>query len=281
MVVPVFLRAAELDRALCSVYRQTRLPDEVIVVDDGSPEGFYDDIKKRFPEIIWVRSNINQGVASARNLGIQKSSCEWIALLDSDDQWQKEKLLTQEKDLGKNRHFLALHTEEKWIRNGNEVIPPSYLNKSNSRLWERSLDHCLICPSSVILHRSVFEEVGWFDQSLKVCEDYDFWLRLLLHFPIFLSKEKLVIKHGGHADQLSTSVWGLDRFRLEALEKLLNYPLVSPDQEVLILERLFNKCRILSMGAKKRNNFERAEKYHKLYLQHLSSHRSKFAELEK
>ena len=213
VVVPVYNRWHLLPRALESAQNQTHSSDEILVVDDGSDQTVSSDLLESFPDVQFFRQE-NKGVASARNLGIKKASGEWIALLDSDDEWEPTKLEKQLAFLKKFPEFLVIHTGERWIRNGNEVTPPTYLNKSNHLLWERSLRHCLICPSSLLIHRSVFETVGLFDEKLTVCEDYDFWLRLLLEEDVGLVDEKLVIKHGGHDDQLSTTTWGMDRFRV-------------------------------------------------------------------
>ena len=204
------------------------------------------------------------GVAAARNRGIEHAQGEWIALLDSDDEWVSLKLEKQVQYLQEFPHLRAIHTDEKWVRNNNEVNPPVYLNKSNHLLWERSLRHCLICPSSVLLHKSIFETIGSFDQSFTVCEDYDFWLRLLLHDEIGLVDEKLTIKHGGHADQLSTNTWGMDRFRIKTLQKILSTPLLSLSRRKLVYEVLIDKCRILAQGSKKRQKTGDAEVYQEM-----------------
>lgn len=264
VVIPVHNRPALLSQALHSVASQTLDPLEVVVVDDGSSPPVDDSIKDLCPGITIIRNEKNAGVASARNRGIKCTSGEWIALLDSDDEWKPSKLEKQSKYFQRIPHIRAIHTDEKWLRNNNEVKPPAYLNKSNHLLWERSLKHCLICPSSVLLHRSVFDTIGFFDESLPVCEDYDFWLRLLLHKEIGLVDEKLVIKHGGHADQLSRSTWGMDRFRVMALQKLLANPLLSPNRKKLVYEALIKKCTILAQGAEKRQKRGDADTYRNL-----------------
>ena len=141
---------------------------------------------------------------------------------------------------------------------------PKYLDKSSHLLWERSLNHCLICPSSVLLHRSIFDTIGYFDESLTVCEDYDFWLRLLLTEKIRLIDEKLVKKHGGHDDQLSTTTWGMDRFRIKSLQKILENKYLSHERCLLTLEVIIDKCRILAQGSKKRGNLDRSKMYKNL-----------------
>jgi len=260
VVIPVYNRWGLLCSALSSVIEQTYYPSEIIVVDDGSDTPVTPELKERFPQVQFIRQP-NGGVASARNNGIKKSTGSWIALLDSDDQWEKTKLEKQVALLQKHSGLLAVHTGEKWMRNGNEVIPPAYLDKSSKTLWERSLKNCLICPSSILLHRTLFDEIGWFDESLPVCEDYDFWLRLLLHTELGLVEERLVDKHGGHPDQLSTTTWGMDRYRVQSLEKILTTCSLLQEQEDALIYTLSEKLSILANGAAKRGKMEQAKQY--------------------
>ena len=231
------------------------------MVDDGSTPtvGSLKDFNSIDVRIL--RNEQNKGVSAARNLGIREANGDWIALLDSDDEWMEEKLEKQIQHFEQHEGLHAVHTGEKWIRNGNEVIPPAYLNKSPDNLWERSLQHCLICPSSVLLHKSIFQRIGLFNENLPVCEDYEFWLRLLLHTEIGLVGEKLVIKHGGHSDQLSTTTWGMDRFRVQALINLINSSTLNEEQYVSAISVLLHKCMIVAKGSEKREKFEEATKF--------------------
>jgi len=276
VVIPVYNRPQLVQRAVDSVLCQTLLPTEIIVVDDGSSPPLGTLKPSLHPKVTILRQEYNRGVSAARNLGIGEARGRWIALLDSDDEWAPEKLKKQFEYLQNNKGLFAVQTGEKWIRKGNEVIPPNYLDKSRHDLWKRSLKHCLICPSSVLLHRSVFQKVGWFNEKLAVCEDYEFWLRLLLQFECGLVKEKLVTKHGGHRDQLSTTTWGMDRFRVEALLNLLESPHLSQKQYAEARDVLVEKCMILAHGSEKRNKVKDASKYLKLAQTHssLASQRS-------
>jgi glycosyltransferase involved in cell wall biosynthesis len=261
VVIPVYNRPDLLNRAVSSVSRQSFAPFEILVVDDGSTPTVrslkdFNSINVRI-----LRNEQNKGVSAARNLGILEASGDWIALLDSDDEWMEEKLQKQIQHLEQHEGLLAVHTGEKWIRNGNEVIPPAYLNKSPDNLWERSLQHCLICPSSVLLHKSIFQNIGLFNENLPVCEDYEFWLRLLIHKEIGLVEEKLVIKHGGHSDQLSTTTWGMDRFRVQALINLIESSMLNEKQYVSAISVLVNKCMIVAKGSQKREKFQEATKF--------------------
>ena len=260
VVLPTFNRKDLLCRALCSILEQTQTPKEIIVVDDGSTDNTSSDIPSSFPSVRWL-SQENKGVASARNLGIRHARGSWIALLDSDDEWKPEKLELQLECMKRNPRSRACHTDEEWIRNGNQVMPPKFLDKSPKNLFVRSLRRCLICPSSALIHREVFSEIGLFDESLPVCEDYDFWLRLLLLAKPVLVDKKLVVKHGGHPDQLSTSTWGMDRFRVQSMEKLLENPNLPDKRRHDVWKALSEKCEILEDGFAKRDKSPETEEY--------------------
>ena len=109
----------------------------------------------------------------------------------------------------------------------------------------------------------MFEEIGVFDEDLPACEDYDLGLRMAHRYPVTYLPETLVIKRGGHADQLSKKYWGMDRFRVRALEKALDLDL-SPDNERLVRETVTQKCRILVNGFLKRGNLTEAQFYQDL-----------------
>jgi hypothetical protein len=97
----------------------------------------------------------------------------------------------------------------------------------------------------------LWECLGGFDESLPACEDYDLWLRLTALVPVALLPERLIIKRGGHADQLSHTTPVLDQYRITALEKILTAPLTVPQQRA-VLEHLVQKCDIVAQGAHKR-----------------------------
>lgn len=263
VIIPTFNRIEFLSHALDSVFSQSYEATEVIVVDDGSTDHTVEKLSPAYPSVRFLRQE-NQGVSAARNLGIIKAENPWIALLDSDDRWALEKLDRQINHLSQNPSLRAVHTGEKWIRNGKEINIPASLDKTKDGLWERSLEKCIICPSSVLLHQSVFEKIGTFDPSLAICEDYDFWLRLLLTHEIGLIEEPLVHKYGGHPDQLSMSTWGLDRFRVQSLEKISTFGNIKPSQKAQIHETIFRKTDLLIQGFKKHGKYEEAQRYQAL-----------------
>jgi glycosyltransferase involved in cell wall biosynthesis len=248
VVIPTYNRYEFLKRAVSSVLAQTYPPQEIIIIDDGSTDETA-QIKNDFPSIIYLLQN-NYGVSHARNVGIEKSHFEWIAFLDSDDEWHCEKLQEQVAFHKKNPDILMSYTDELWIRDGVEVKIPKKFKKFGGEIFQECLSHCIIAPSASLIHKSILEKVGIFDINLEVCEDYDLWLRVAASDKIGLIDKKLITKYAGHDNQLSYKHWGMDRFRVIALEKLLaDSKGISSEMQNLLSTTLLQKYRLLLKGA--------------------------------
>jgi len=258
VIIPAFNRAHTLPKALDSVLSQTLKPREIIVVDDGSTDET-NTVLANYPGLCII-SQDNRGVSAARNVGIEKAGGEWLAFLDSDDEWLKEKLEKQWDTICIDDKLIC-HTEEIWIRNGQRVNPMKKHKKFGGMIYERCLPLCVISPSSVMIHRSVFEDVGVFDESLEVCEDYDLWLRICAKYSVLFIDEPLIVKYGGHKDQLSRKHWGMDRFRVKALEKMMSFGALNDEDEKATVNMILQKCGIIINGMKKRGNNDEAEKW--------------------
>ncbi len=263
VIIPTFNRCSLLPRALDSVLAQTLPPTEIWVVDDGSTDGTRNLIHARYPQTNYLWQE-NLGVSAARNLGIKSAQGEWIALLDSDDQWQPQKLEQQWTLLQQHPAMKVCHTDEIWIRNGRRVNPKRKHAKCGGRIFHHCLPLCAMSPSSILVHRSVLDDVGLFDEALPACEDYDLWLRITARYPVLYVDKPLLVKYGGHADQLSRRYWGMDRFRVRALEKILRQEDLAEDYRQAALDMLREKVRILANGARKRGKFVEADYYENL-----------------
>jgi glycosyltransferase involved in cell wall biosynthesis len=260
VIIPTHNRAGLLPRAVRSVLDQSHPAEEIIVVDDGSTDHTERVLRTEFPNIDYVRQE-NRGVAAARNRGIREARGEWLAFLDSDDEWLPRKLERQLDALRKEPDFLLCHTNEIWIRRGKRVNPMKKHAKSGGHIFEECLPLCVVSPSSVIAHRSLFERVGLFDESLPACEDYDLWLRVCSRFPVLYLEEPLIMKYGGHADQLSRRHWGMDRFRIRSLEKVLASGTLSPTHRHAALHSLLDKIEVYLSGARKRGKLDDVAAY--------------------
>ena len=251
VVIPTYNRAALVVEAVESVLRQETEGFEIIVVDDGSDDDTHERLAPFLPHIRLIHKE-HEGVSAARNAGIGLTKGEWLAFLDSDDLWLPQKLARQMEYLHRHPELRICQTGEIWIRNGRRWNPKTYHQKPCGHCFEALLERCLVSPSAVMLHRELIEEVGEFDVSLPACEDYDMWLRIGWRHSIGLVPDPLVIKRGGHPDQLSASVPALDLYRIRALAKLYVEQPLDAEQRRQVLEVLRRKCTVYSQGCLKR-----------------------------
>ena len=266
-ILPTWNRAEWLEKSIQSVLDQTFGDFELVVVDDASMDSTAEIIERYSGKISTIVFSENRGVSAARNAAIKNSDSEWIAFLDSDDFWYPDKLQKQIAQT-KMRPACPLHfTDEIWIRNGVRVNPKKKHQKKEGWIFQPSLTLCLMAPSTVILRRELYEVHGLFDESLPVCEDYDLWLRLTAQHPVALLNEKLMTRLGGHADQLSRSDWGIDRYRVQSIQKILKTESLRPEDRTAAIRMLIEKCGILAKGFRKRGNLKEVEKYEKIIRQ--------------
>lgn len=270
VVIPAFNRAHLLGRALASVLAQSRSATEIIVVDDGSTDETRALITGKFPGCRYLYQE-NRGVSSARNHGIKAARGEWIALLDSDDEWYPSKLESQVDLLVGQPHLRLCHTEEIWIRNGRRVNAMKKHAKSGGNIFQNCLPRCVISPSSALIQRSLLFEVGMFDELLPVCEDYDLWLRICARYPVGYVEKPQIIKYGGHKDQLSRRYWGMDRYRIAALEKIIAYEGLHSSEKKAIADTLCSMANIVANGAEKRGKKALALRFNKIAKQYADS----------
>ncbi len=265
VIIPSHDRWHTLPRALDSVLAQQLQPLEVIVVDDGSSDDTAALMAEHYPSVRLLQQK-NQGVSAARNSGIKVSKGRWIALLDSDDVWHPEKLERQREQLIAEPVYRLCHCDEIWIRNGVRVNPKRRHQKTGGWVFEQCLPLCAISPSAALIRRDVFEDIGFFDPELPACEDYDFWLRLTHREPVLYIEEALLNKYGGHEDQLSRAHWGMDRFRIQVLLKLLAQDLLSREQRDAALTTLEQKLGVYMAGANKRGRTEETEQLQQAFV---------------
>lgn len=249
-----------LREAVDSVRAQTFENFELIIVDDGSTDGTRAVIESIDDDRIGYLCMAHGGVAAARNFGVASSAAPLIAFLDSDDLWLPDKLETQLKFFSANQDVSICQTEEVWVRRGRRVNPMRKHSKLSGWIFEECLPLCIVSPSAVMMRRTAFESLGGFDEELPACEDYDLWLRASLRYPIHTLPDALIVKRGGHADQLSAR-WGLDRYRIIALEKIIHDPRLPPDMAQTVAAEILRRSRIVADGARKRGNIEMAERY--------------------
>lgn len=262
VIIPTYNRCDFLREAIESVTVQTYVDYELIVIDDGSNDdtrGFVGNLSGG----IRYHHQANRGPGAARNCGIKIARGEFLTFLDSDDLWLPEKLERQVSLMKRAPSAVVCYTDERWIRRGVRVNQRQKHRKYSGWIFEKCLPLCIVSPSSVLMRRSFFDVAGFFDEDLPACEDYDLWLRASLCMPFHFIGEELIIKRGGHADQLS-SRWGLDVYRITALLKLLDNETLTARQRALVSGEIVRRSRILSTGFQKHGKELETEYYRTL-----------------
>ena len=194
VVIPLYNKEQSIASTLQSVYEQTYTEYEVVIVNDGSTDEslkVVQDFIRKVESGKWkVESQPNGGVCSARNRGIQEAKGEYIALLDGDDQWDKDYLTEQEKmihDFPKAAmwgiNFAELN-HGKLIRKLETDLPDGYRGYVENYFQMPKRRSDLFCSSSVVIRRDVFNKVGMFDERIKYAEDNDMWFRIIANYPV-------------------------------------------------------------------------------------------------
>jgi glycosyltransferase involved in cell wall biosynthesis len=198
VIIPTYNCAPYLSEAIDSVLLQAGVNMEIIVVDDGSTDNTKEVVEKYGDRITYISQVPGRGASAARNLGIQHASGEWIAFQDADDIWFPEKLAKQLDAIQSYPHARLVFADTLVSRNS-VVIQDSLMSKRLKNWCERNTTqisdvYCgnvyrellfgnYICTITVLLHRNALDQAGIFDETLKVGEDYDLWLRIARDHP--------------------------------------------------------------------------------------------------
>ncbi len=255
VIIPAYNRAERLERAVRSVLEQRGVRFELLVVDDASEQpadSLYRELEGLGHRVI--RQGQNSGPGPARNVGARVARGEWLAFLDSDDHWLPGKLETHLSSLRSSGLRIG-QAEEIWYRDGERVNPPKPHRIQGGDLFARSLKAVCVSSSTVMLKRELFLEHGGFDEELFVCEDYALWLNIAAQEEFEFCQEPLVVKYGGHDDQLSKALPAMDRFRILGLLKGLQSGAFGARASAAVKE-VSRKLRILAKGSGKRGRVE-------------------------
>ncbi len=257
VIIPSYNRKDMLKAALDSVLAQSMKDFEIIVIDDGSNDGTEAMVAQYGKAVIYLWQK-NSGVSMARNQGIKIAKSPHIALLDSDDTWNPDKLMKDAEFIKNNPHIKIHQSDNFWVRKGKYVNPGKRYLKKEGWIFNESLKLCTISPSSAVIHRELFDKYGFFDENLQACEDYDLWLRITPFEYIGLIPEKLITRNAGHNDQLSFRYRIMDKFRLYSIIELLKKEILNDNYRKSALHEALRKGEIIKAGAVKRNNKDTA-----------------------
>lgn len=235
------------------------------MVDDGSVDNscrVVEEFASQNPIPVHYFYQENKGPGAARNRGIAAARYNTIAFLDSDDHWQRKKLELQAAALEKNPEMIISHTGERWFRRGKHLNQKKKHKPGNGDIFQHCLELCAVGMSTVMLRKELFETVGFFNETLRCCEDYDLWIRSSCRYPFLLVDEPLTIKEGGREDQVSYQYRiGMDKLRIASIRDLVQSESLSAEQKQLACRELQKKCLVYGRGCLKHNREDEGTEY--------------------
>lgn len=285
VIMPTYNRSDCLVDTIRSALNQTFQDQEILVVDDGSTDDSAVEVLRQLgpdperAESLWKHHlatatgalgfgfwtndislqyvhQPNRGMGAARNRGLQASQGEFVAFLEPDCTWDTKHLERQVDFFSNNK--------DAWIAHGRVVSNRSSAKTGkkkksalNSLNFEQIVSGNGLCASALVARRRCLELHGGFDENLPACEDYDLWVRIAAHTPIYQVADSMVCMKKPR----STPSWSLDRYRVYALEKAYQSGRLNADQRHRVADELVSRCDILVEGFRKRNNTERANFY--------------------
>lgn len=263
VIIPTYNRINFIRLCIDSVLTQTYSNFELIIIDDGSTDHTIAIMSEYINKgLNYIRID-HRGVSGARNEGIRIAQGEYIAFLDSDDRWNKEKLSRTAEYITEFSDINIFHTDEIWYKNGRILNQKEKHKRPTGYVYSNCVPLCCIGMSTSVVKKRLFEEIGLFDESMPACEDYDLWLRACYRNEVKLIPEPLTIKDGGRVDQLSNQP-GLDKYRVYSLKKMLESGLLDKNKYEITRKEFLKKSEIYANGALKRGKSEEAKKYFQL-----------------
>ncbi|MGL1957621.1 MAG: glycosyltransferase family 2 protein [Colwellia sp.] len=249
IVIPAYNASAFIERALSSVLNQTYKDYEVIIVDDGSVDNTV-DIVEQHPLAVTLIKQSNAGASAARNKGIEHAKGEYIAFLDSDDEWLPNKLEIQHACMESNSHWLASYTKE--VKENITDI------NSEVQTQDKDLNAIFSAPylttSTFMVKATVIKNIKGFDESLNTAEDIDLYLKISKLGAVGEIQKLLVVKHeienslGAQMSSYADNLMVIDRF-------FVNYKSTLPND----FEALYTKMKVHIYNAWAKDHLYRNE----------------------
>ena len=217
VITPTYNRARFLPAAVASVLSQTFGDFELIIVDDGSEDNTPDVLKPFFADrrVRYVYQE-NQGQSHARNLALKQATGDFIAFLDSDDVWAPDKLEKQLAVFRANSEVDIVHGDEAIINEQGSVVSLQNMRRYSGRITRYLLADNSVSITTALVRRRCFDEMGGFDTSVGVADDYELWLRFSARY-CYQYEPGIVASYRVMADQISSD----KRRRYAANERII------------------------------------------------------------
>jgi len=236
VIIPTYNREKFLERAINSVLSQSLKDYEIIIIDDASTDNTSNIVKSEYPKLKLITLKQNKGAAVARNEGIKKAKGKYIAFLDSDDIWHKNHLKILVKELEKNPDAILSYCDYVEIKENKKTIyHKEPINKKDLK-YSMLFGTFITSLSLVVISKDKLIKAGLFNESLRISEDAELYLRLLNHGKFIHIKEILTTKYSQH-DNL------IHNYKLYTKEKSKEIDIVLSKKENKKYKHLKNKLK--------------------------------------
>ena len=233
IIIPFYKNITLLKKTLSSVYKQDYTNYEIIIINDNNTQenkSFLKKLNKNKNKIKIIYNKKNLGAGFSRNKGIKAALGQYIAFLDSDDRWKKNKLSYQLRFM-KRKGYLASHTSYNLVNLSGEIISK---RKAIDLNYRELLNSCNIGLSTVILNKDILKFTNNFPK-LKTKEDYVLWLKLSKKGIIFHSIDKYLTNWTNVSNSLSESSFQKIKDAYLVYYKYLNFSILTSILKTLIL----------------------------------------------
>jgi cellulose synthase/poly-beta-1,6-N-acetylglucosamine synthase-like glycosyltransferase len=241
-IIPTYNCAHLLPQAIESAIDQSHKLREIIVVDDGSTDNTEECIHPFLSQIRYIKQE-NRGLAGARNRGIRESTAAFVAFLDADDIWLFEKTEKQLSAFRSSPDVALTFTDAQVLSPTGKTMPTFMFGKGarEGYVFDLLLRSSFILPSTAMIRRSCFEDVGLFDEGLICVEDLDLWLRICRKYPVKMVAEPLAVWRR-QEDGLTAKITNMANGTIQVYRKWLSKSCNLSSEETQIVKHQISKC---------------------------------------
>jgi glycosyltransferase involved in cell wall biosynthesis len=255
VIIPTYNRVYFLEEAILSVVNQSYTNIEILVVDDGSKENYAEQICTKFENCSYLFKK-NGGLSSARNYGVKKAKGSYIAFLDDDDYWRRDKLEKQVVVLNNNKDIDCVHSsasvvDENSIEKGKVIGASEHkINKRSGYVFWNALCVWVVKSPTPLIRKKVFTDNLLFDETIKIGEDVDFYQRMFYRHKVKYINEPLAFyREYKNSERLSLQIDKYIGIEKKIYKNFVKMGIKNP----LILQKIASKLLISSV--KRYNSF--------------------------
>lgn len=222
IITPLYNGQEFIGQSIESALAQTYRNFELLIINDGSKDGSYEAVSPylKDPRLIYIERE-NGGVGAARNTALARASGKYIAFLDQDDLWTTDKLAVQVPVLEQNPDIALVYSNQDFIGDDNKIIDYPWETGISGYCFREMIEKNWISVLTVLVRKSVIDEVGPFKEDISGTDDYEMWLRVTLKHKIEYI-DQILAHYRFHEVNFSKNLFKMTELFLKALTYVLN-----------------------------------------------------------